>query len=153
MNKSVVLVYRPSSPAAVSLYTTLLLDKLYSRPALEIEVSGFFVDFLSIKTDHYFEIFRVFEQPLLVVKDIWLEFNFTIQSENPKTKIQSEKLQVQSVNYPSGFEPTKKFNSTIKSLKLSSQGNYSWDDREWFKGHVLSYNYTCLECDDKVRIR
>ena len=50
-NKSVVLIYRPSAPVALSLYHTIYLNKLYSRPALEIEVSGYMVDFLNIKTD------------------------------------------------------------------------------------------------------
>lgn len=81
-NKSIVLIYRPNSPAALSLFKTIPLDKLYSRPALEIEVSGFIVDFLNIKTDSFFSLYRVFEQPLLSVKDTFLDFKFQIQFEN-----------------------------------------------------------------------
>ena len=33
-NKSIILAYRPNSPSATSLFTTVPLDKLYSRPGL-----------------------------------------------------------------------------------------------------------------------
>ncbi len=47
-NVSAILVYRTGYPAANALYTIITLPKLYSRPGFEIEVSGFYVDFLSI---------------------------------------------------------------------------------------------------------
>ena len=152
-SKSVILMYRPNSPSALSLFKTMTLPRIYSRPDLEIEVSGFICDFLSIKTDHDFELFRVFEYPMLAIKDTFLDFKFQIQFENPKTKLTSENLQIQTVNYPDGFDPTPELNKTIDNLKLSSTGNYTWNDRKWFTGHILSYNYSCKECGDKVKIR
>ena len=47
----------------------------------------------------------------------------------------------------------KELNQTLKNLKLDATGNYTWDDRKWFTGHVLSYNYTCDQCGDKVKVR
>jgi hypothetical protein len=34
-------------------------------------------------------------------------------------------------------------------LKLDTHGNYTWNDRQWFKGSILSYNFTCPECGEK----
>jgi hypothetical protein len=42
-----------------------VLDKLYSRPGFEVEVSGFFVNFLSIATRGNFTVYRVFSEPFL----------------------------------------------------------------------------------------
>jgi hypothetical protein len=47
-NVSVVLIYRSGYPGYNVLFDVVYLDKLYSRPGFEIEVSGFRVDFLSI---------------------------------------------------------------------------------------------------------
>lgn len=66
-NKSVVLVYRTGHAAAISLYTKVELDKIYSRPGFEVEVSGFFVDFLTIISGNNFQVFRVFSQPFLTI--------------------------------------------------------------------------------------
>lgn len=45
-------------------------------------------------------------------------------------------------------------NKTINNLKLDTHGNYTWADRKWFIGHVLSYNFTCPECgeDEKAKV-
>ena len=32
-------------------------------------------------------------------------------------------------------------------MKLDKPGNYTWDDRKWFEGNILDYNYTCEQCD------
>ncbi len=78
INASVILIYRTDRPAAASLYHTLPLRKLYTRPGLEIEVSGFYVDFLNIKTDDGFQLYRVYSHPNYVVKDTWLDFKFNL---------------------------------------------------------------------------
>lgn len=70
-NASAILMYRTDRPAAASFYGVIPLRKLYSRPGLEIEVSGFFVDFLNIKTDDGFALYRVFNEPYLSVKDVF----------------------------------------------------------------------------------
>jgi hypothetical protein len=48
VNVSVILVYRSGFPSSAVLYDTIYLDKLYSRPGFEVEVSGNYVDFVSI---------------------------------------------------------------------------------------------------------
>jgi hypothetical protein len=77
-NATSILIYRTNKPAATALYAIIPLRKLYSRPSLEIEVSGYFVDFLNIKTDDGFSLYLVFDSPALVVKDTWLDFKFQI---------------------------------------------------------------------------
>ncbi len=77
-NATSILIYRTNKPAAAALYAVIPLRKLYSRPSLEIEVSGFFVDFLNIKTDDGFFLYLVFDSPALVIKDTWLDFKFKI---------------------------------------------------------------------------
>lgn len=48
-------------------------------------------------------------------------------------------------------------NKTLNSLKLDHHENYTWDDRKWFKGSILSYNFSCPECgegpDAKVHLK
>lgn len=92
-----------------------------------------------------------------MVKDIFLDFKFQIEFTNPKTKLDSELLQVHTVNFPSGFVPMPELNKTLNSLKLDHHENYTWDDRKWFKGSILSYNFSCPECgegpDAKVHLK
>lgn len=88
-NTSVVLIYRTDRSSAASLYATIPLRKLYTRPGLEIEVSGFYVDFLNIKTDDGFTIYRVFSHPIYVLKDVWLDFKFNVEFTNPKSNLTS----------------------------------------------------------------
>lgn len=57
------------------------------------------------------------------------------------------------MNYPEGFDLTKELNKTLKNLQLDTSGNYTWNDKSWFTGHVLGYNYTCDQCGDKVKVR
>jgi hypothetical protein len=66
-----------------------------------------------------------------------------MQFSNTKTRLQSELLQIDAVNFPSGFKPQPELNKTLNNLKLDTQGNYTWNDRQWFKGSILSYNFTC----------
>jgi hypothetical protein len=62
-----VLIYRTDRPAALSLHAIIQLPDRYSRPTLEIEASGTTVDYLSIKTPLGFSLYKVFEQPQLVI--------------------------------------------------------------------------------------
>ena len=66
-----------------------------------------------------------------------------MQFSNTKTKLQSELLQIDAVNFPAGFTPQPELNKTLNNLKLDTHGNYTWNDRQWFKGSILSYNFTC----------
>jgi len=61
VNVSVILVYRSGFPASTVLYHTIYLDQLYSRPGFEVEVSGSFVDFVSIAAGNEFQVYRVFQ--------------------------------------------------------------------------------------------
>jgi hypothetical protein len=64
-NISVILIYRTGHAASNTFYTKIDLDKLYSRPGFEVEVSGFFVNFLTIVTSDKFSVYRVFTRPFL----------------------------------------------------------------------------------------
>ena len=77
------------------------------------------------------------------------DFNFSIKAVNTNSTKVTDKLGVSIVNIPSGFQPTKYFNDTVGNLKVSKEDNYTWQNRKWFEGHVLNYNYTCKECSTK----
>lgn len=49
-NVSVILIYHTGVGASRALYSIITLDKLYSRPGFEVEVSGTFVNYLTIVT-------------------------------------------------------------------------------------------------------
>lgn len=55
------------------------------------------------------------------------------------------------------FKKTKDLDSFVKEQKLDKPGTYSWNDRKWFEGNVLGYNYSCEQCsgtsDSKVSFR
>jgi len=59
------------------------------------------------------------------------------------------------VNTNEDITPTSDFN--ISNTTYSEHGNYELDDRHWFDGSVIHYNYSCPDChqgpDSKVRIR
>lgn len=60
-NKSVILIYRTQHAASYAYYSMIYLDKLYSRPGFEVEVSGTFVNYLSIVAGNNFLVYRVFK--------------------------------------------------------------------------------------------
>jgi len=55
-------------------------------------------------------------------------------------------INVTIVNYADEFKPTTEFNNDLKSLKFQNQGNYQWQDRKWWNGNVVNYNYSCEQC-------
>jgi len=67
-NVSVILVYRTGHTASNTFYTKITLDKLYSQPGFEVEVSGYYVNFLSIILYDKFQLYRVFTYPSLQVQ-------------------------------------------------------------------------------------
>jgi hypothetical protein len=154
-NVSVILVYRTSHPASFTYYTKIELDKLYSRPGFEVEVSGFFVNFLSIATSTNFTVYRVFTQPSLYVHENHDDFTFNLEAYNDVSTITSEQINVTVVNTNEGIFPTEEFNAT--NATFEKHGDYEFSDRHWFEGNVLHYNYSCPEChqgeQSKVRIR
>lgn len=68
-NVSVIIVYRTGHAASRTCYAIIELDKLYSRPGFEVEVSGYFVDFLTIIAGNEFKIYRVFSRPFLTIHE------------------------------------------------------------------------------------
>jgi hypothetical protein len=64
---------------------------------------------------------------------------------------------VSVVNQKQIITPTKVFNESNANLTANNVGNYQWEDREWFTGNIIHYNYTCDDChkmgNTKVRIR
>lgn len=145
-NVSVILVYRTNLPSALALYAQITLDKLYSRPGLEIEVSGFFVDYLSIKTGDGFTVHRVFEIPQAVIENVHEDFKFQLSFKNSKSELYSYQLGITAVNNRANLTETEVLNRTLNNLKLDTSGNYTWDTHNWFEGHVLGYNFSCEEC-------
>lgn len=117
VNVSVILVYRSGYPSSAVLYDTIYLDKLYSRPGFEVEVCGNYVDFVSIAVGDEFMVYRVFEEPMLAIKPNIHDFNFSIKAVNSESTLVTDKIEVNIVNFPSGFEPSKLFNDTLPTLK------------------------------------
>jgi hypothetical protein len=81
-NVSVILIYHTGVGASRALYSMITLDKLYSRPGFEIEVSGFFVNYLTIVTGSDIVVFRVFSQPFVTINETAEDFSFKIQAYN-----------------------------------------------------------------------
>lgn len=59
-NVSTILIYRCGYGSGHNLYAMIPLDQLYSRPGFEVEVSGFFCNFLTIVTGNKYQVYRVF---------------------------------------------------------------------------------------------
>lgn len=156
-NISVVLIYHLGVGANRALYATIPLDKLYSKPGFEIEVSGFFCNYLTIITGSKVQVFRVFSQPFLTINEAADDFSFKIQAFNLNTTQTSKEVNVSVVNQKQIIVPTKVFNESNGNLTAGYSGNYEWEDREWFTGNIIHYNYTCSEChqgpNSKVRLR
>lgn len=98
--------------------------------------------------------YRVFNEPLLAVNNVANNIKFNINFENSAKKILSDLHNVTALDYKAGFIATPELNKTLNNLKLDSHGNYTWEDRKWFIGHILSYNFTCTECgeDEKAKV-
>lgn len=61
------MIYKLGLAASHALYAMVPLDKLYSRPGFEIEVSGYYVNYMTIVTGNAFQVFRVFTNPFLTI--------------------------------------------------------------------------------------
>lgn len=77
-NKSVILIYRTGHSASYAYYAQIYLDKLYSKPGFEIEVSGLFVNFVSIVAGNQFLVYRVYREPFLEIFESHLDFRFQV---------------------------------------------------------------------------
>lgn len=62
-------------------------------------------------------VYRVFEEPMLAIKPNIHDFNFSIKAVNSESTLVTDKIEVNIVNFPSGFEPSKLFNDTLPTLK------------------------------------
>lgn len=103
------------------------------------------------------QVFRVFSQPFLTINEAADDFSFKIQAFNLNTSQTSKEVNVSVVNQKQIIVPTKVFNESNGNLSAGNSGNYEWEDREWFTGNIIHYNYTCSEChngpNSKVRLR
>jgi hypothetical protein len=62
------MVLKTSHNADKVFYTKIELDKLYSRPGFEVEVSGYLVNFLTVVTSDKFRLYRVFTYPSIEIQ-------------------------------------------------------------------------------------
>lgn len=152
-NISVILIYRTRFPAANALFDVIELSRRES--VFEIEVSGYQVDFLNIMTTDNFQLYRIFESPSLAIRDSTDNITFQLSFKNQKDSYKTDSISLEAIGVAEGFKPTPELNKTLDGLELSSEGDYSWDDRKWFKGHITHYNYSCDDCHngDKVKVR
>ncbi len=142
-NVSVVMIYHMGVGASRALYAMIPLDKLYSRPGFEIEVSGFFCNYLTIVTGSNLQVFRVFTQPSLTINEAADDFSFKVQAFNQNSTQTTKEVNVSVVNQKQIITPTAIFNESNGNLSASRTGNYEWEDREWFTGNIIHYNYSC----------
>lgn len=149
-NLTKVLIYRTGAFSVNSFYDVIDVHGLYSHKNLEIEVSGFFVDFVSIIASGAFSVYRQFDTPMLVMEDNMDDFKFYILSQNKATSSNISLVSVKVANYPEGFTPTAEFEKVKGKLKIEEKSRLSWDTRQWFKGHILRYNYSCPDCHGKI---
>jgi hypothetical protein len=36
----------------------------------------------------------------------------------------------------------------MSNVKIHKSGHYAWNDRKWFIGHIVAYNFSCMECGE-----
>jgi hypothetical protein len=118
-NKSVILVYRTGHSASYAYYSQIYLDKLYSRPGFEVEVSGMFVNFVSIVAGNQFLVYRVYRQPMLEIIESHLDFRFQIEAYNGASSLLSDPINVTVVNTNEEIIPTQEFNQTNFTIDKS----------------------------------
>jgi len=150
-NLTTVLIFRTGSFAVSSLYDVINIPGLYSHKNLEIEVSGYFVDFVSIIASGAFYVYKQFEDPFLVMEDGMDDYQFYLHFTNSDTSQNISLVSVKVANYPEDFKPTPEFDKIRSGLK-AEKGQYTFDTRKWFTGHILRYNYSCPNCYNGVRL-
>ena len=69
-------------------------------------MSGYIVDFLTIKTPKGFRIFRVFDFPSMSIKDTEKNLNFSISFYNPGKSVSSAGLLLSVLQTDRTFKPT-----------------------------------------------
>lgn len=150
-NLTTVLIFRTGAFSVSSLYDVINMPGLYSHKNLEIEVSGYFVDFVSIIASGAFYVYKQFEIPFLVLEDGMDDYQFYLHFTNHETSQNISLVSVKVANYPEDFKPTSEFEKIRNSLK-AEKGQYTFDTRKWFTGHILRYNYSCPDCHHGVRL-
>ena len=156
-NVSVVLIYRTDHVSMNSLYSVIHLDKLYSRPGFEIEASGYFTNYVTLNLHGEFRLYRVYGQPFITIHEAAVDFRFELFVSNDDHNFTTPPINVTVVNEQQLIHPTEYFEKVKKGLGATLHGEYEWEDREWFEGSVVHYNYSCKEChqgpNSKVRLR
>jgi hypothetical protein len=115
-NISTILVYRCGYGSGHSLYTMIPLDQLYSRPGFEVEVSGYFCNYLTIVTGNKYQVYRVFSTPFMTINEVSDDFSFKIQAYNTISSQITNEVNVSVVNQKQIITPTKVFNDTKSKL-------------------------------------
>ena len=77
---SVILVYRSNVPAVAALYDVFHIEGKYED--MLIDVTGTFVDYVSVTMGSILMMFRQYAVPLLVFEDTWNDFEFNITYTN-----------------------------------------------------------------------
>ena len=148
-NRTSVLIYRTASYAVAALYDVINLPGLFSHLNLEIEVSGFDVDYVSIIATGQFYLYRQFEQPHVIFIDTFSDFHFQINYGNGASQDNLTNVVVHIANYPEDFRPTEEFKQKRDSLKIQNDSFFTIETRKWFDGHIIRYNWTCQDSKRK----
>jgi len=157
---TVVMVYRSGFPTVSSFYDVFHLNATYEDMLLE--VTGNFGDYVTCAYGSNLKIFRQYEVPILVFKDVFGNFTFNVTYTNdPNNRFYfTSQSTVYTANYPEDIiinntelnktdYLTKKVNDTDTSTFTNI------DDSTWFNGSIINYTLDgekCLECNKKINI-
>lgn len=92
-----------------SLFDTIYLPGEYND--FELEVSGGYVDFVTIIKDRNFTTLKEYEHPVMVLENEDRDLSFYLEARNTKDLFRS-KVAVTIANYPDNFNKSKGFPSS-----------------------------------------
>lgn len=108
-NSTTVLIYRTSNFAVAALYDVINLPGNFNHNNLEIEVSGYEVDFVSVIYSGHFILYRQYEWPHVVMTDPKEDTSFQIAFNNGGLSRNLTKISLRIANYPQAISPTEEF--------------------------------------------
>ena len=154
------MVYRSGYPSVSSFYDVFHFNAKYDDFLLE--VTGNFGDYVTCVFGNKIMMFRQYEIPILVFKDVFGNFTFNLTYTNdPNNRFYySAQSTVYTANYPEDIiinntelnktdYHTKKVNDTDTSTFTNI------DDSTWFNGSIINYTLDgekCLECNKKIKV-
>ena len=97
---SVILVYRTGYPAVSSLYDVFHLNLRYDD--LLIDATGNFGDYIAVAWGSVLDMFRQYEDPIIVVEDTFddYKFNVTYTNDPHQSYRYFSKVEVKVANFP-----------------------------------------------------